>query len=369
MQLIQIVCFLLLPYLIIKLTGICRKLGFISPILLCYVIGIILGNIPNLPVNKELTMTLSELTIPLAIPLILFSADLSGWARMAKKTTLSFIFVTVSVLISSSLAALFFSGMVDEYWKLSGMLVGVYTGGTPNLMAVGMGLNVRQETLVLANASDAIMGGIYFLFLLTGAKWLLGKFLPPFETPVEYASPAATVEKPHLSGLIAAFLLSAIFVGVSIGLSLLFTGKIEVALVMLVITTLGIMASFSRKVRSIIGAYEAGQYLILIFSLAIGTNTNLLELVNSSPTVFMYTAFVMSGAILIHLLLAAIFRMDTDTTIITSTAGIFGPAFIGPVAEGIKNREVVVSGLTCGLVGYAIGNYLGFLVAWLLMPK
>ncbi len=69
---------------------------------------------------------------------------------------------------------------------------------------------------------------------------------------------------------------------------------------------------------------------------------------------------------LFPLLLAMVFRIDTDTTIITSTAGIYGPAFIIPVAEGIKNREVVVSGLTCGLAGYAIGNYLGFAVAWLL---
>jgi uncharacterized membrane protein len=55
--------------------------------------------------------------------------------------------------------------------------------------------------------------------------------------------------------------------------------------------------------------------------------------------------------------------------LITSTAGIFGPAFIGPVAERLRNREVIVPGLTCGLVGYAIGNYLGFAVAWLLMPR
>ncbi len=71
-------------------------------------------------------------------------------------------------------------------------------------------------------------------------------------------------------------------------------------------------------------------------------------------------------SIILHIILGAIFRIDTDTLIITSTAGIFGPAFIGPVANGIRNKQVIVPGITMGLLGYAIGNYLGLAVAWLL---
>jgi uncharacterized membrane protein len=32
----------------------------------------------------------------------------------------------------------------------------------------------------------------------------------------------------------------------------------------------------------------------------------------------------------------------------------------------MKNREIVVPGLTVGIVGYAVGNYLGLLVAQML---
>ena len=163
-------------------------------------------------------------------------------------------------------------------------------------------------------------------------------------------------------------LLSLVIVALSVGASLLFTGRIEVSIVMLMLTTLGIAASFLRKIREIPGTYKAGQYVLLVFSLALGTNINLYELLASSSKVFMYTAFVMTTAIVIHFILAYFFRIDTDTAIITSTAGIFGPAFIGPVAEALDNREVIIPGLTCGLVGYAIGNYLGFAIAWLLMP-
>ena len=57
--------------------------------------------------------------------------------------------------------------------------------------------------------------------------------------------------------------------------------------------------------------------------------------------------------------MAAIFRIDVDTVIITSTAAIYGPAFVGPVANAIKNPRVIVSGITMGLLGYSFGDIVG----------
>ena len=74
----------------------------------------------------------------------------------------------------------------------------------------------------------------------------------------------------------------------------------------------------------------------------------------------------MFTSIILHFILASIFRIDRDTVIITSTAAIYGPAFIGPVANAIKNKEVIVTGITMGLLGYAIGNYIGIGIGMLL---
>jgi uncharacterized membrane protein len=58
--------------------------------------------------------------------------------------------------------------------------------------------------------------------------------------------------------------------------------------------------------------------------------------------------------------------VDRDTLIITSTAAIFGPAFIAPVAQAIGNREIIPIGIALGLIGFAIGNYLGMGLAFIL---
>jgi uncharacterized membrane protein len=66
--------------------------------------------------------------------------------------------------------------------------------------------------------------------------------------------------------------------------------------------------------------------------------------------------------------LCALFRIDADTAIIASTAAVFGPPFVGPVANAIRNREIVAGGIATGVLGLAIGNYAGLGLAYLIRP-
>jgi uncharacterized membrane protein len=125
------------------------------------------------------------------------------------------------------------------------------------------------------------------------------------------------------------------------------------------VTTLSIAASFVKKIRFLPRTYEFGEFFLLVFCMGIGSISNIHEMLQASPNVLFYVTCVFLGTLSVHFLLSWIFRIDADTTLITSVAGIFGPAFIGPVASVLKNKDIVVSGLTTGLVGYAIANYLG----------
>ena len=40
--------------------------------------------------------------------------------------------------------------------------------------------------------------------------------------------------------------------------------------------------------------------------------------------------------------------------------------FVPVVAAAIRNKEVVIPGMIIGVIGYAIGNYLGVAIAYLL---
>ncbi len=374
---VQALLLLALPLLAIAMTKRIPFLDWLSPVMWSYFFGMVLGNLPALGLDPKLSSTFTEISVPLAIPLLLFSTEFTAWVRHARTAAFSFLLAVVSVMVMAFLGARIFASATDESWKVAGMLVGVYTGGTPNLLSIGLALDVRESTYILVNASDVVASGMYLLFLFTLAKPLLSRFLPPFPEASTAQPPAedllALGREPSSRRLLArdmglGLLLSLLILGAGVGISQLVIGGLSVAIVILTITTLGIAASFWPRIRRLRGSYALGDYFILLFSVAIGTLTDFSSLVQSGSAIFALTATVVFGAVVLHYLLAGLFRIDVDTAIITSVAAVFGPAFIPPIAEVLKNRQVLLSGLTTGLVGYAVGNYLGLALAYWLRP-
>jgi uncharacterized membrane protein len=87
---------------------------------------------------------------------------------------------------------------------------------------------------------------------------------------------------------------------------------------------------------------------------------------NTSIYILYYVTLVIFGSLFLHVLFAWIFRIDTDTLIISSSAMIFSPPFVPAIANALHNKEIILSGLTVGIVGYTIGNYIGIGLAYLL---
>ena len=59
-------------------------------------------------------------------------------------------------------------------------------------------------------------------------------------------------------------------------------------------------------------------------------------------------------------------KVDADSMVISSVAFINSPPFVPMVSAAMKNRDALVTGLAAGIVGYAIGNHIGVLMAQLL---
>lgn len=344
-----------------------RVLEWASPIVLAYLVGIAIGNLFD--VDTDFATTVSEAMVLLAIPLLLFSTDVRKWLRIARPAMISFGLAAISVMVVSALAAWSLADRHPETWKMAGMTVGVYTGGTPNMSAIGVAVDVTDETFVLMNGADVVLSALYLLFLMTIARRVLGRFLPPFDE--EALGIDDEFEEPLAYGwrhVVMSLGLAVVVGGAVAGLIMAVTGELPVAAVILGITTLGLAASFVPKIRASPGTYETGEYLLLVFAVAIGTLADIRELADSFSDVFVFVAAVFVVSILLHYLLARLFRIDTDTVLITSTAAVFGPAFVGPVAAAIGNRRIIVSGLAAGVLGYAIGNYAGLAVAYLVQP-
>ena len=214
-----IVFYLVTPSLLIYLCRISGFLNKLGTVVLAYILGLIAGNISIFPPQgsrfrelltgrsyipeEELLQyfrsgqitesdlianqisnvqdTIITIVIPLAIPLLLFSLDLRKWLKLLKGTALSLVLAMISLIISIFSGYYLIGNSITDSWKVSGMLIGVYTGGTPNLAAIGTALQVNPDIFILTHTYDLIIGAVALLFLMTIAQRLFNTFLPRFD--------------------------------------------------------------------------------------------------------------------------------------------------------------------------------------------
>ena len=339
---------------------------WLSPIVLAYAGGLLLGLLFPNTIRPEMATPLTEISILLAIPLLLFGTRLSQLRTQTGKTLLAFSLCAGSGLLVAFAAGVFFRDQLPDSSRIAAMLVGLYTGGTPNMQAIGIGLGVPDTTIILVNTADVATGGLYLLFLTSVGPWFFGRLLPVLP-PLSGQEGSLPSEKIVFTHAVKAVLLSVVLLGLSLGTVYLIWGNLNrSSWIILILTTLSLVASRYPGVQSWQGTFPVATYLLLVFSFALGTLADFDTILGSGIPVLGFTFMVMTGTILLHLLAARFAKIDRDTFMITSTAALFGPAFIGQIASVLKNPGIVAQGMVTGLLGYAIGNYLGFLLYGLL---
>ena len=364
------------PALMVRLTKKNNFFRTVGAITLCYAFGFILSLSP-IPYDKGLSETVASVLVALAIPLILFSFDVRQVRRLAKKTVVSFALVAVSVIAVSVAAALIGKSCgMENTPALSGMAAGLYIGGTPNLFAIGKALLGKDSAAInLANIADSTIGGIYFFMLVSVFRSLYARFLGKGDKKERKEEEAASFEKAAESEydysllprekagifkLIGVILLAAACLGIGVLLELLINGNMDGSLyIMITVSILGIAVSFIRPVREVKGTYQIGQYLILVFSLGLSMSIDLSKLASGILPTLLYFSGIQIVSLAVHFLLCKLVGIDGGTAIITSTAGIYGPPFVAPVANAYGDRSLIVPGVICGTLGLIVGNLIG----------
>lgn len=342
-----------------------------------------MGNIRIIPESiSGIQSDIMGVTILLGIPLVLFSENVVKWIKMAKTTFISLLLGVVSVVVLVFIGYFIFQNAIPDIWKISGMMIGVYTGGTPNLAAIARGLAVDEELYILTHTAELVIGALILLFLITGAQPLFGKFLRPYpKGKNEEAQPDIDVsdfesydgffKRETFSGILKAFGVALVIFGIGYGLTFLFEGDAKDTAAVLSVTTLGILASLVPGINRIKSSFQLGMYFIYVFCVIVASKADLITLfnvenVNLMVNLLLYIALVIIGSLILHAILSWIFRINVDDYIITSTALSNSPPFVPVVAAALRNKAVVVPGMIIGVIGYAIGNYLGVAIAYLL---
>ena len=359
-----------------------RKLGTVVS---AYIIGIVmaLAGLVDFSADAEVAAsftkiqsTIMSIAVPLAIPLMLFNCDFKLWTKALPKTLFSLVGGIVGVLTALVTGYFIFRNQgIPEFEKVVAIMTGIYTGGTMNFNALGASLGVTPTTMAIVLAFEMVLTTPYIFFIIGGGFKVFRKILP-------YADDMATkfrqadsetmtkdiedykglIQKKNWPGMMIAFLLSVLFLAIGAGLALLITGKLNELVVILTITTLSIIASFFKKIRELPHTFEMGMVLILLFSVIVASLFDIHSVNMGSIMIGAFVLYVIVVGALIHLLICRLSKCSGDLFTVSQVALLCSPPFVPPVIGAMKNKKVLLSGLVIGLIGYAIGNYLGVII-------
>lgn len=374
--------FLAMPVLALWLVHRQAWAARVGTIVLCYGAGLLVGNLGLLPeAAAPVQKTLSEVTIALGLPMILFTVDLRAWSRIAGRALLSMALATLAVIVvASGLFVLYARLGTPAAHELAGLAIGVYTGGTPNLAAIKAALGIDETRYLLFNAFDTVVGAAYLMFMLSAARPLARRWLTTAApTPTAAATAACAVDtatydenyagllnRPGAVAVLKSLAVAAVVVGLAVGLGQALGGAQATALVIALLATLGLAASLLGPVRRLAASYKAGMFLIYVFSFTVASMARLDSLRGGDLGLFGFVALAVFASLALHLLLCRLARIDVDTFLVTSVSAICSPAFVPMVARQLGDRTMLASGIGTGIIGYAIGTQLGIAVALLL---
>jgi uncharacterized membrane protein len=340
-------------------------------VVFCMGVTIILANLDVVPKSSATYDTVFQFLLPVAIPMLLFKADLRRVIPEARGMLIIFVFGAIGSMLGAVLGYLALS-LGSNGAALASAMAASYIGGSMNLAAVGDSLGITSEDMVLAVAADNVIGSAYLISLamLHAIPFVRRRFpsrQSASDTNSETDDPClaqqpATLQFSHLSfalslSLIIVYTANATASAIGMGeLSILFSTLFALLLANL----------FPRVMARLQGDFELGTVIMFFFFIAVGAGADIQAMIDTGLS----AALLVTSIILCHALMVGIggrlFRIEFGEMIIASSACAGGPPTAAALAAARGWKDLVAPAVSLGVLGYAVANMSGIGLAYFL---
>lgn len=363
----------------------CRRVPFldkVGPMMILYALGMLIGNLPlEIPKMEVVQEVATSVTIPLAIPMMLFGC------RFTRRDASTQLKVVISGFLSVGMAVvvgyLLCGKYIPEGDKIGGIMSGMYTGGMLNAAAIQSIFEVEEQNYLMMCSYDIIISFLYLIFLVSVGYKLFRRLYG--ESGSKSLSESDKRELDHqlaeakrnpyeglwskagMKQLAKIVGWTLVVAGIAAATTLLFDEAWFMVVFILALSTLGVVFSFAKPVRKLKRSFDIGMYLIYIFSIAMASMADFSELqLADGLNQVLFLTITVFGSLLLHAIFCRVMRVDADSMTVSSVSFINSPPFVPMMVAVLKNRATLIVGLGAGIVGYAVGNHFGVLMASLL---
>jgi len=366
-----------------------RKVPALSKIgasLLALILGALLSNLNVVPATSPVYDTLAGPVTLLAIAWLLLSVNIGDLKLAGPRMVAAFAIAVTGTALGAFVGAFLFADALGENtWRLAGTLTGTYSGGSLNFVAVGRGVELPAALFAGATAADALLTGLWLAATML-LPLAIGRFYPPLpESALAHSGAGEGEDNEERHPFFVKAKLSALDLAklVAVGLALLAAAEWTAGALssaaeagsipgwvgsipsILWLTTFALIVGHTRALRRTEGAFQLGTLALHFFFVVIGIWSRVAEIIAVGMSVFLYVVVVVAVHGLFVFGVGRLARIDVGSLSVASQAAVGGPSSALAVAVSREWPGLVLPGVVVGLMGYAVGNYVGFAVAYL----
>ena len=334
-----------------------------SGVIWVLVIGMILSNIGAVPLKSPVYDFVGGNLVPLAIPLLLFKADLREIFTKSGAVMVTFLIASCATVMGVMLG--FFMLDLGEIGpKVAGVYAGAWIGGAVNMLAVSQAVQMTPNEFSLSISASSLVSILALYCLLTIpsinfiSRWISSD-RASFEQQADNISESTKEGNDfilsHVSGAIA---LSFLICWISKSVSETF-GYGQYSILVITALTLLFANIFSRILKDLRGDFEIGMLLMYLFFAVVGAGTDATAFISNAPLLFIYGLIIIFIHLSVVLFFARLLKIELPEAIIASGAALVGPAPTAAIASSKGWRHLITPGIMCGIFGYAIATFIG----------
>lgn len=351
--------------------------GKFSGVLVTIIFTAILTTIGFIPSASDATIQVDvysfafNFIIPVSIPLLLFNVNISKIVKESGRLLGIYLIGAAGVVLGAILAS-YIVPLGEETYKVAGVFIGTYTGGSVNFMSVADTFDFLKSPLFPSTiAVDNVFTNLYIMFLFfLPAIYGLRRFFPKYsaEEDLSNSDQATIVAKETqgslmeqvtivltISGLVCA-------IGFTLGPILAKALNTPINLNVLIITLLIVLlANFFPKwlqpYEAI--AFDIGMFLLYVFLAVIGAASDLIEMITATPGILIFAAITLLVHLVVSLIGGKLMGLSLEEIAIASSANAGGASVSAPMAATFNMKKAVTPAILIGMLGYVIGTFLG----------
>ncbi|GAQ88782.1 hypothetical protein KFL_004590040 [Klebsormidium nitens] len=332
-------------------------------------IGLALSNLGVLPAAAPAYAVVNKFLLPLAVPLLLFSADIKRVFSETGRLWLAFLLGAAATVAGSFAALSLFPlrSLGEDGWKMAAALMSRHIGGAVNYVAVSEALQTSSSMVAAGLAADNLICALYFTLVFA-----LAAGIPPDQPSAATSSPITSAALPPEEGKSTftvlegstALALSAAICAVGSRLSKLPALRVlggGIPCMTAVVVALATL--LPKQVGALAPAGEALAVILMqVFFATVGASGSVAYVVTTAPSLFAFSALQITVHLALTLGFGKLLGFSRRDLLLASNANVGGPSTAAGMATAKGWRASLVPAILVGIFGYATATFLSIYV-------